>query len=223
MTARSTRRGVRRRLRRRRRSAARRAPARRAGRRRRDRSGVNEETLTALAEQVAAAGGAITGRYADRVDGVAEQKSLVEHPGQSADDPAGQDHRCRRDDVRRMGQLLASRSPPPHPRATRPAASRSRSSTASLGADLLASRAPSRVERPGAAGARWLTRRRGRRRHHGRHRHGAVCAPRPVSSWRPGRRRWRSDRPTAADPSRPRWPPSTASTPRPAGWPPCWR
>ena len=162
--------------------------------------GVNEETLTALAEQVAAAGGAITGRYSLTESMVSpEQKSLVDTLGSQLMTQQGKTIAADATTYDRIGQLLGVAIATTTPEGDAPSGKQ----TAII--DSLARRRPARLRghrhpprAPGAAGAGWRARRRGRRRHHRRHRHRAVARrDRCRRGGDPRRRRRGPDRSTA--------------------------
>ena len=101
--------------------------------------GVNEETLTALAEQVAAAGGAITGRYSLTDAMVApEQKALVDTLGSQL--MTQQDKTIAADATTydRIGQLLGIAIATTTPEGDAPSGKQTAVIDSLLGADLLA-------------------------------------------------------------------------------------
>jgi hypothetical protein len=101
--------------------------------------GVNEETLTALAEQVTAAGGAITGRYSLTEAMVApEQKALVDTLGSQLMTQQGKTIAADATTYDRIGQLLGVGIATTTPEGDAPSGKQTAIIESLLGADLLA-------------------------------------------------------------------------------------
>lgn len=101
--------------------------------------GVNEETLTALAEQVTAAGGAITGRYSLADAMVApEQKSLVDTLGSQLMTQQGEAIAADATTYDRIGQLLGLAIATSQPEGNAPSGKQTAIIDSMLGAGLLA-------------------------------------------------------------------------------------
>lgn len=101
--------------------------------------GVNEETLTALAEQVSAAGGAITGRFSLSDKIVApEQKSLVDTLGSQLMTQQGKTISADATTYDRIGQLLGVAIATTTPEGNAPSGKQQAIIESLLGADLLA-------------------------------------------------------------------------------------
>ncbi|WP_310527701.1 copper transporter [Nocardioides sp.] len=100
--------------------------------------GVNEETLTALAEQVAAAGGAITGRFSLTESMVSpEQKSLVDTLGSQLMTQQGKTIAADATTYDRIGQLLGVAIATTTPEGDAPSGKQTAIVDSLLGADLL--------------------------------------------------------------------------------------
>lgn len=101
--------------------------------------GVNEETLTALAEQVSAAGGGITGRYTLTDSMVSpEQKSLVDTLGSQLMTQQGRTIAADATTYDRIGQLLGVAIGTTRPEGDTPNGKQTAVIDSLLGADLLA-------------------------------------------------------------------------------------
>lgn len=101
--------------------------------------GVNEETLTAVAEQVTAAGGAITGRFSLTDSMVApEQKSLVDTLGSQLMTQQGKAIAADASTYDRIGQLLGLAVSTATPEGNAPSGKQRAIIDSLLGADLLA-------------------------------------------------------------------------------------
>ena len=101
--------------------------------------GVNEETLTALAEQVTAAGGAITGRYSLTDSMVApEQKALVDTLGSQLMTQQGTTIAADATTYDRIGQLLGVAIATTTPEGDAPSGKQNSIIESLIGADLLA-------------------------------------------------------------------------------------
>jgi hypothetical protein len=101
--------------------------------------GVNEETLTALAEQVTAAGGAVTGRYSLTDSMIApEQKALVDTLGSQLMTQQGKTIAADATTYDRIGQLLGVAIATTTPEGDAPSGKETAVIDSLVGADLLA-------------------------------------------------------------------------------------